>query len=71
MTQEIIIQGPPLLSGQSELDLTDRNMQANKFLKVVLKSWDYAFLGTATIFYEHFYFAPSIGPDVSDPEFQN
>ena len=45
-------------------------MHANKCLKVVLKSWDYAFFGPGTIFYEKFYFAPSIGPDVSDPEFQ-
>ena len=46
-----MIQGPPWLSGQSNLALTDRNMHANKCLKVVLKSRDYAFFGSGTIFY--------------------
>ena len=45
-------------------------MHANKCLKMVLKSLDYAFFGTASSFYEKFTFAPSIGPDVSEPEFQ-
>ena len=66
-----MLQGPPWLSGQSKLALTDRDMHANKCLKVVLKSWDYAFFGTAASFYENVHFVPSIGPDDSDPEFQN
>ena len=65
------IQGVSHWNGQSKLALTDRDMHANKCLKVVLKSWDYAFFGTAASFYENVYFAPSIGPDDSNPEFQN
>jgi hypothetical protein len=46
------IQGPPCLSVQSKLTLTDRNRQAKTFLKVVLKSWDYDIFGTTTSLYE-------------------
>ena len=46
------MQGPPCLSVQSNLALTDRNMHAKIFLKVVLKSWDYEFFGTTTHFCE-------------------
>ena len=42
----LVIQGPPWLSGQSELALTDRNMHANKCLKVVLNFCDCPFFGT-------------------------
>ena len=43
---------PPWLSGQSKLALTDRNIHAKMFLKLVLKSLDYEFFGTKTHFYE-------------------
>ena len=47
-----LLQGPPYLSVQSKLSLTDRNMHAKKFLKVGLKSWDWGIFGTTTSFYE-------------------
>ena len=52
------LQGPPWLSVPSKLALTDGNVHSKFFLKVVLKSWDYAFFGTAT----QCYCALSIGP---------
>ena len=46
------VQGPPRLSEQNKLALTERNMHAKIILKVVLKSWDYDIFGTTTSFYE-------------------
>ena len=38
--EEYELQGPPQLSGQSKLTMTDKSMHAKK-LKVGLKSWDW------------------------------
>jgi hypothetical protein len=46
------VQGQRRLSVQSKLALTERNMYADIFLKVVLKSWDSDIFGTTTLFYE-------------------
>jgi hypothetical protein len=56
------IQGPPCLSVQSKLALTDRNMHAKKIWKMVLKSWDYEFVCTATHFYEMLTVLHLLGP---------
>ena len=46
------LQGLPWLSALFELSLTERNMDAKIYLKVVLKSWDYDIFGTTTSFCE-------------------
>ena len=61
------VQGP--LSALSKV-LTDRNMHIKKKLKLFLKSQDVGIFGTTTSFYEMLTEGPSIGPDVTDPQFQ-
>ena len=46
------VQGQPWLSEQSKSALTDRNMHAKTFLKVILEFCDFDILGTTTSFYE-------------------
>ena len=50
--EQFLLQGPPCLSVQSNLALTDRNIDAKNSLKVVLKPWDYEFFSTTTHFCE-------------------
>ena len=46
------VQGQPWLSEQSKSALTDRNMHAKTFLKMILEFCDFYILGTTTSFYE-------------------
>ena len=52
-----------------KLALMGRNMQVRFYLKIVLESWDWIFLGIKTSFLWNAYFARSIGPDVNHPRF--
>ena len=45
-------------------------MHIKKKLKLFLKSQDVGIFGTTTSFYEMLTEGPSIGPDVTDPQFQ-
>ena len=65
------LQGPPWLSVQSKLALTDRNMHAKKILKVVLRSWGCAFFGTTTHFYEMHTVCPPLDPMLVTFSFKN
>ena len=65
---KIVLQGQPSQSYISKLALTDRNVQAKFCFKVVLESWDWIFLGITTSFCEMLT-VPSIGPNVSHPQF--
>ena len=56
---------------QSKLALTDRNMHAKNYLKVVLRSWDYAFFGTTTHFYEMHTVCPPLDPMLVTFSFKN
>ena len=58
------LQGPPCLSVQSNLALTDKDMDAKNVLKVILKSWDYEFCEMLTV-------RPLLDAVLVNPSFEN